>query len=226
VVIPAHNEDRTVGEIVRECRRYCSEVIVVDDASNDMTFETAKAAGATVTRNTVNLGVVRSTQIGLRLASREVVVTLDADGQHNPHEIPDVVRPIALDAADLVLGKRERGRPFSEHVISALTSLQVKCNDVGTGFRAFRGDLAHAIRLWGFCLCGSLVLEAQRLGARIVEVPITVRPRQAGISHWPSACSRGSVHCKQTLLIAWSLVSLAGDSPRNYGRQNCSSRLR
>jgi polyprenyl-phospho-N-acetylgalactosaminyl synthase len=201
-VIPAYNEESTVGEIVRGCKRYCDEIIVVDDASIDMTSEIARAAGAKVIRNPVNLGVVRSTEIGLRLGSQEILVTLDADGQHDPCEIPFLVRPVAEDLADLVLGKREYGRPLSERAISALTSLRVKCGDVGTGYRAFRRDLAHRIRLWGFCLCGSLVLEAQRQGARIVEVPITVKPRKGGRSHWASPLSRGTVHCKQAILLA------------------------
>jgi len=205
-VIPAHNEETTIGEIVHGCRRYCIEVIVVDDASSDMTSQMARAAGATVSRNRVNLGIVRSTEIGLRLTSREIVVTLDADGQHDPNEIPVLVRPVAQDLADLVLGRREHGCPLSERVISALTSLRVECKDVGTGYRAFRRDLAHRIRLWGFCLCGSLVLEAQRQGARIVEVPITIKPRKAGKSHWPSPLSRGTVHCKQAVLLAWHLI--------------------
>jgi glycosyltransferase involved in cell wall biosynthesis len=92
-VIPAHNEESTIGEIVQECARYRNEVLVVDDASSDMTCQVARAAGATVTRNRANLGIVRSTEIGLKLASQEVVVTLDADGQHDPYEIPSVVRP-------------------------------------------------------------------------------------------------------------------------------------
>jgi len=205
-VIPAHNEESTVGEIVQGCRRYCNEIIVVDDASSDQTSQIARAAGATVARNRANLGIVRSTEIGLRLASQEIIVTLDADGQHDPCEIPVVVRPIVQDLTDLVLGKREHGRPLSERILSALTSLRVKCEDAGTGYRAFRRDLAHAIGLWGFCLCGSLVLEAQRQGARIVEVPITVRPRKAGKSHWASPLSRETVHCKQAILLVWRLV--------------------
>jgi len=168
--IPAHNEEDTVGEIVRECRASCDEVIVVDDASSDMTSEVARAAGATVTRNPFNLGVVRSTEIGLGLASQEVIVTLDADGQHDPRFIPVVVRPIAQGLADLVLGKREHGRPLSEHVISGLTNLRVKCEDVGTGYRAFRRDLAHHIRLWGFCLCGSLMDHVRATGITAIVV--------------------------------------------------------
>jgi glycosyltransferase involved in cell wall biosynthesis len=205
-VIPAHNEASTVGRLVRYCKQYCSEVIVVDDGSVDGTCAISRASGAHVIRNNSNKGIVWSTEVGLRSASGDVIITLDADGQHDPSEIPVLVRPIAQGLADLVLGKREHGRPFSEHVISALTSLRVRCEDVGTGYRAFRRDLAHNIRLWGFCLCGSLVLEAQRRGARIVEVPITIRPRRAGESHWASPLSRGTVHFKQAILLASRLI--------------------
>lgn len=200
-VIPAHNEEGTIREIVNACKPYCHEVVVIDDGSSDRTYEIATAALATVIRNKTNLGIVRSTEIGLRSASHDIIVTLDADGQHDPCEIPIIVGPIVQDNADLVLGKREHGRPFSELIISRLTSLRVKCEDTGTGYRAFRRDLAQRIRLWGFCLCGSLVLEASRNGARIVEVPITVRPRKAGRSHWASPTSRGTIHCKQMVIL-------------------------
>lgn len=200
-VIPAHNEEKTIGEIVQRCRRYCEEVIVVDDASTDMTSRIARAAGAKVIHNPANLGFVRSTEIGLKSASQEIIVTLDADGQHDPHQIPDLARPIVEDRADLVLGKREHDRPLSERLLSAIISCRVECEDVGTGYRAFRRNLAHNIRLWGFCLCGSLVLEAQRSGARIAEVPIDIKPRLAGRSHWAFPFSRTAVHCKQAMLL-------------------------
>ena len=205
-VIPANNEQSTIGEIVEGCKQYCDEVIVVDDASRDLTSEIARRAGARVTRNAIRLGIVRSTEIGLQLASREIIVTLDADGQHDPSEIPILVSPILHGYADLVLGKRTLGRPISEKIISSLTWLRVGCEDVGSGYRAFRRDLAHSIQPWGYCLCGSLVLEAQKHGARIVEVPITIGPRQGGKSHWPSPLSRGRTHCMQIILVVLHLL--------------------
>jgi glycosyltransferase involved in cell wall biosynthesis len=205
-VILAHNEMGSVGDVVRCCKRYCDEVIVIDDGSTDETFLISRNAGAIVIRNEVNKGIVESTNIGLRLASGDIIVTLDADAQHDPSEIPSIVRPIAQDLADLVLGRRNNGRPVSERIISEIVSLRVKCHDAGTGFRAFRRELAHGIRLWGFCLCGSLVLEAQRQGARIVEVPIMIRPRRFGKSHWASPLSRGAIHCKQAFLLFCQLL--------------------
>lgn len=182
-VIPAHNEMNSVADVVRSCKEYCDQVIVVDDGSTDETFSVSMAADAVVIRSEENRGIVRSTQIGLRSASGDIVVTLDADGQHDPSEIPVIVEPIVRGLADLVLGKRQDGRPLSGRIISRLCNLRVKCDDAGTGYRGFRRDLAHKIQLWGFCLCGSLVLEAQRRGARIVEVPVTIKPRAFGKSH-------------------------------------------
>ena len=205
-VIPAHNEESTVGKVVEQCVSYCDEVIVVDDGSSDRTGEVAVAAGATVIRNPINLGTVKSVEIGLRTASKEMIVTLDADGQHDPSQIPLLIAPISQGVADLVLGKRLCELPFSEHVISTLTRRRVNCEDVGSSFRAIRRDLALRMHLWGFCLCGSLILEAQEHGARIVEVPITLKRRAGGKSHWPSPFARGTMHSKQAVLLAWHLA--------------------
>lgn len=205
-VIPAHNEMNSVGDVVRLCRRYCDEVIVVDDGSTDSTSSVSRAAGAAVIRNETNLGIVRTTEIGLRMAGGDVIVTLDADGQHDPSQVPAMVRPIIQGTADLVIGNRSTPRPVSEKIISRMCNLSVKCDDVGSGYRAFRRDLAHKIRVHGFCLCGSLVLEAHREGARIVEVPIKARPRRFGRSHWSSPLSRGTTHCKQMILLLYELL--------------------
>lgn len=205
-VVPAHNEVNSVGEVVRCCKRYCDEVIVVDDGSTGGTAAVSNTAGAIVVRNEVNQGIVRATEIGLRSASGDIIVTLDADGQHDPSDVPRIVMPIVQDLADLVLGKRGNGRPLSERIISALCSRRVKCDDIGTGFRAFRRDLAYKVRLRGYCLCGSLALEAKKQGGRIVEVPVRINPRRFGKSHWASLLSRGGTHCKQIIFLVYQLL--------------------
>ena len=115
VVIPALNEEETVGAVVQAVPRHilgCSEVeiIVVDDGSTDATNERAFAAGADrVVTHSRNRGLVASFNhgIGLALARRcDVVVHLDADGQHDPALIPNLVAPILSGDADIVVGVR------------------------------------------------------------------------------------------------------------------------
>lgn len=207
VVIPAHNEMYSVSQVVRSCKEFCDEIIVIDDGSTDDTPRVSLEAGATVIRNEKNLGVVMSTEIGLRAATGDIIVTLDADGQHEPAKIPEMVQPIKLGIADLVLGMREGHLPFSERVIARLVNFRVKCYDVGTGYRAFCANLVSMIHLWGFCLCGSLVLEAHQRGARIIEVPIKNRQRIFGRGHWASPFSRGRTHFMQVILLLSRLIS-------------------
>ena len=111
---------------------------------------------------------------GFRNAHADIVVTLDADGEHNPGEIPLLITPLLSGKADLVLGKRKSIPRISERLISFLTRLKTGMSDSGTGFRALKKELALKLSLNGRCICGISVLEAYQLGARITEVPITL----------------------------------------------------
>ena len=179
-VIPAYNEEETVGEVVARTLRHVDEVIVVDDGSTDDTSMVARNSGAVVVRNETNKGVLISLKMGFRLAGGEILVTLDADGQHDPDEIPGLLEPILDDRADLVLGARAELPHFSERVIARLTGLKAEVSDASTGFRAIRRNIVDGMALHGACTCGTFILEAQSLGARIAEVPITVRERKGG----------------------------------------------
>ena len=179
-IIPAFNEEETVGEVIRGALAHVDEVIVVDDGSTDNTAFVATEAGATVIRHEHNMGFLTAVARGLKKATGEILVTLDADGQHDSEDIPRLIKPILEDRADLVLGRRPSLPYFSERLITALTRMRVDCADASTGFRAIRRSIAELMRLHGSCLCGTFVLEAKRLGARITEVPITVRERRMG----------------------------------------------
>jgi len=180
VVIPAYNEATSIGEVVASCKAFCDEIIVVDDGSTDDTAEIAKNSGAVVICNEKNLGVTKTTQIGFERAHGDIIVTLDADGQHDPSEIPKLIEPLAEGKAEVALGVRSEIPHRSERIINALTNLRVKCSDAGTGFRAIKADLAKKMKLHGTCLCGTFVLETHKRGARIAEIPVQAKPRIFG----------------------------------------------
>ena len=203
VVVPAFNEEDTIVSVVEECSRYVDEVVVVDDGSWDNTGRLASEAGARVVRQERNLGVLKAFQRGVREARGDIIVTLDADGQHFPSDVPRLLAPVLSDEADMVLGVRRDLPHFSERVLTKLTSLRVRCSDVSTGFRAVRRGLAEKMRLRGTCLCGILQLEAYRLGGRIMEVSIEVKERKKGQKR-----RLRTRHIRQLFYVLFKLVSL------------------
>lgn len=174
VIIPAYNEEKSIGEVIKQTQKFADEVIVVDDCSTDNTKELCERLGAKVVTNEHRKGYIGAIKTGFERANHEIIVTLDADGEHDPGDIPRLVEPILMRKADLVLGKREEIPRISERFINSLTNFKVKVVDSGTGFRALKRELASKLNLKGKCTCGILVLEANRHGARIVEVPITL----------------------------------------------------
>ena len=180
VVIPAYNEAMSIGNVIANCKAFCDEIIVVDDGSTDDTAKIARNIGAIVIRNEKNLGVTKATQKGLEAAHGDIIVTMDADGQHDPSDIPKLIKPLTEGRGEVALGVRDEIPHRSERIINVLTNLGVKCSDAGTGFRAMKADLARKMKLHGKCLCGTFVLEAHRRGARITEIPIQTKPRFHG----------------------------------------------
>lgn len=173
-IIPAYNEATRIADVVRATLDYADEVIVVDDGSTDGTAEVAQRAGARVVRQQ-NQGYIAAIKHGFAEALGEIVVTLDADGEHDPADIPRLLAPILAGQADMVSGCRLHIPRFSERLLNRLTTVQVTIRDSGSGMRALRRDLARQLTLQGKCICGIFVLEAAYYGARIIEVPITIR---------------------------------------------------
>ncbi|MBU7001586.1 MAG: glycosyltransferase family 2 protein [Theionarchaea archaeon] len=172
-VIPAYNEANTVSEVVAETLKYVDEVWVVDDGSEDGTYKRASQAGAQVIQQH-HKGYIQAIKRGIISCQGDVVVTLDADGEHQPSEIPLLVEPVIAGKADLVLGSRGKIPSFSERMIGMLVRTTVPVRDHGTGFRAMTRELAVNLDIVGTCTCGTLVLEAHAKGARIVEVPVEI----------------------------------------------------
>jgi len=188
-VIPAFNEENRIGEVVSIAKRYVDEVLVVDDGSTDRTGEVAREQGAKIIRNERNFGYLESLRRGFRVAKGDIVVTLDGDGEHDPGQIPSLLGPILDGSADLVFGKRKEVPRVSERIINRLVRYKTGITDSGTGFRAIRREIAKRMKLNGFCSCGTFLLEAVGLGARVAEVEAPERsvkkPRRIAWKHLP-----------------------------------------
>jgi len=174
-VVPAHNEESRIAPVLRNLRRWAREVVVVDDGSSDATASVAEREGAIVVRNPVRLGYLGALRRGFRAATRPVIVVIDADGEFSADDIPAVVGPVLQGTADLVLGSRERKPRWSESLLNWLANLRVR-GDSGTGMRALSRELALALPMKGTCVCGTSLLEAYLLGARIEQRPVRMLP--------------------------------------------------
>jgi glycosyltransferase involved in cell wall biosynthesis len=148
-VIPAYNEELFIGSVVLRTRQYVERVIVVDDGSSDRTYEIAKMAGAEVIRLDANTGKAYALLLGLRHAHNmgcTAAVMLDADGQHDPREIPRVAGLAMEGKADLVIGSRflrknngiPRYRQLGQKTLDLFTNIgaESKVTDSQSGFRA------------------------------------------------------------------------------------------
>jgi glycosyltransferase involved in cell wall biosynthesis len=155
---------------------YVDEVLVIDDGSQDDTAAQAEMAGAKALRQPANLGYITAIKRGFGQAAGEIVVTIDADGELPADRIPDLVRPILDDRADMVQGRRPTIPRPSEQFLTWLANLRAPAGDSGTGFRALRTDLARQLTLKGACICGIFSLEVIFRQGRIVEIPVQLKP--------------------------------------------------
>jgi glycosyltransferase involved in cell wall biosynthesis len=184
--IPAYNEARYVGSIVLQARQCVDEVIVVDDGSMDNTARVAELAGATVIRHAENKGKGAAIQSILAEAKKrnpDTLVLLDADSQHDPNEIPILIKPIS-EGFDLVIGSREaqndktpRYRRIGKKVILHSTRLASKANifDTESGFRALSPKAINELDLKenGFAIESEMITCAAGKNLKITEVPIS-----------------------------------------------------
>ena len=198
-VIPAYFEENTIGDVVMATMQYVDEVLVIDDGSSDNTYGVAKEAGARVLRHKENKGVLEAIKTGFAEAYGDIIVTLDADGQHHPAEIPALIKPIIDDEADIVIGVRPNFPYFSEKALTILTNLKVEIDDASSGFRAIKKEFAQKMHLHGSCLCGTFILEGFRRNARIKGVQITVRDRE-------DKRRIQTKHFKQFFIVIWDLI--------------------
>jgi glycosyltransferase involved in cell wall biosynthesis len=189
VVIPAYNEAATIADIARRALPHAEEVIVVDDGSADATADALAGIGVTVLRHKRNLGKGASLAAGIAHAldrGADAVLTLDGDGQHEPEDIPRLVRAWARDPAAVVIGARLRRAeraPRLRKVANRMGDFFIgwacgqPIDDSQSGFRLYPAALLRRLRVpsgpgRGFVFESEMLVEAARAGALIRSVAI------------------------------------------------------
>ena len=190
VIVPAYNEEQTIGKIVKGIRSAVSaetEVIVVNDGSTDRTGVIAEEGGAKVISHPYNKGNGAAVKTGIRHAAGEIIVLMDGDGQHDPEEIPKLLRK--MDKYDMVVGARQ-GRfsgSFHRRIANwiyndfATYLTRVKVLDLTSGFRAMRKNVIEKflyILPNTFSYPSTCTLAFLKAGYNVGYVPITISKRR------------------------------------------------
>lgn len=220
VVVPALNEEGALPLVLptipKEVEGLPVEILVISDGSVDDTERVARENGALVVGRDLRRGQGAAVALGYRVAisrGASVVATLDADGQYDPLELPQLIRPILDGDADVVhgsrvLGEYERplfGRSHGVKVFARLTSIIAKhpITDPASGFRAFRADALERLEFREKQFHASEVtIAAAKLGLRVREVPCTFRERAQGHTKKPPLLQYGWGYAR-SLLRTW-----------------------
>ena len=194
IIIPARNEAQAVGDVVRKIRALYPdyEIIVINDGSTDDTAGVAGNAGAIVYSHPYNIGNGAAIKSGIRIASGEILVFMDGDGQHDPEDIKEMLE--YLPDFDMVVGARSRGRhstvgrAMGNRLFNALASYVSKfpVRDLTSGFRAVKSDVARNFLYLlpnTYSYPTTLTLSVLRNGRSVKYVPINAIARKTGKSN-------------------------------------------
>lgn len=189
IIIPAFNEEKRIGKVIKDIEEFVDTIVIVDDGSSDKTSLQVKSKKAVVLRHLFNLGQGAAIQTGLDYAKKmqaKVVITFDADGQFMPSEIPQVIRPILEDKAEVVLGSRFLGRTINIP-ISRLITLKLgviftrifsglNLSDTYNGFRALSSSAIRKIKITQnrMAHASEIIDLIKTNNLKFIEVPVTV----------------------------------------------------
>lgn len=200
VVIPAKDEERSIGKIIKKCKRYTDKIIVVDGNSKDRTREIAEKLKAKVITE-IGKGKGSAIRTAIKYVSPdEIVVFIDADGSHNPDDIPRIIKPIQNGEADHVTGSRLLGGSselhggFDEFLRLAGSSFitfcinsrfNVRLSDSQNGFRAIKGSVLKELDLREktTTIEQEMIIKTLKKGYKMAEVPAHEYRREFGESH-------------------------------------------
>ena len=190
VGIPAYNEEKNIAKIIVQLKKVADQILVCDDGSTDSTSEIAESLGAIVIKHPKNLGygsAIRSIFLKSKEINAEILVTIDADGQHKIEDVKKVTKPIVDGQADISIGSRflEEGdnapkyRKLGINIITKVTnsSLSEKITDAQSGFRAYNNKVLQSLTPSdsGMGISTEILIKSSNLGLKIAEVPTKIQ---------------------------------------------------
>ena len=190
VGIPAYNEEKNIAKIIVELKKTVDQIIVCDDGSTDSTSAIAESLGAIVVKHTKNSGygmAIRSIFLKSREINADILVTLDADGQHKIEDINKIIKPVVDGEADISIGSRflkedsntPGYRKLGVKIITKVTnsSLSEKITDAQSGFRAYNNKVLQSLTPAdsGMGISTEILIKSSNLGLKIVEVPTEIQ---------------------------------------------------
>ena len=189
IVLPAYCEEKVIKKVIESIKKEgYNNIIVVDDGSSDNTYKEAKLTGVIVLKHPINRGKGAATQTGIdaaKLLNADIIVTMDSDGQHDPKDIKNLIKPILNNKADVVIGSRmltPKDMPKSRLIMNKIANLityiffGVMVSDSQSGFRAYNRKAYTSV----YTYQDRYEFESEMLGQiknaklRIKEVPIKV----------------------------------------------------
>jgi glycosyltransferase involved in cell wall biosynthesis len=190
VGIPAYNEEKNIAQIINKIKEITPFIIVCDDASTDNTNQIATSLGAHVIKHSKNMGygsAIKSIFAKARELDSDILITMDADGQHRIEDLAKILKPVQSDLVDICIGSRFLSKDVENvpsyrqvgiKVLTKLTNVSLKesITDSQSGFRAYGKKSIFGIipTASGMGISNEILLKAGNLNLRIGEVPITV----------------------------------------------------
>ena len=190
VGIPAYNEEKNIAKIIVKLKKMVDQILVCDDGSTDSTCAIAESLGVTVIKHPENSGygmAIRSIFLKAREINADLLVTIDADGQHKIEDINKIIKPIADGRADISIGSRflkednntPGYRKLGVKVITKVTnsSLSEKVTDAQSGFRAYNNKVLQSLTPSdsGMGISTEILIKSSNLGFKIAEVPTEIQ---------------------------------------------------
>lgn len=200
IIIPALNEEKQITSVIEGVRQYCdADIAVIDDGSEDLTYERARSAGAFVIKHPFNMGAGVAMQTGYKYASEnhyDFLLQIDGDGQHHPAHIPDLFMMIEKQKCDLAIGSRflenseyktgimkSAGIKLFRKIVRIITGESI--TDPTSGYRCMNRNVFQYFTAdsypWDYP-DANIIIELHRMGFKIAELPVTMAPNPDGRS--------------------------------------------